>query len=69
MSASNRPPDPKKLPVPFKGNTVRDDHQAIEWASGTRGAGKVPETFEWQTNPKQHQEERGAGDADTVISK
>jgi hypothetical protein len=71
MSASNHPADPKKLPVPFKPPSGSRDieHQASEWASGSRGGGSVPADVNWHTNPKQHQEERGAGDADQVLSK
>lgn len=71
MSASHHPVDPKKLPVVYKAPAgARDiEHQLVEWASGSRGGGKVPADFEWCTNPKQHQEERGAGDADKPVSK
>ena len=70
MSASNHH-DPKKLPVPYKPNAADRDieHQAQEWSSGSRGGGKVPADFEWKTNPKQHQEERGAADAEAPVSK
>lgn len=62
MSVSNHPTDPKKLPVVYKPRVARDiDHQEEEWVSGSRGGGSVPADFGWQTNPKQHQEERGAG--------
>ena len=69
MSANNHPPDPKKLPVPLKGNTVLDTHQATEWASGTRGGGKLPADFEWRTNPKQHQEEYGSSEVEPLDPK
>ncbi len=71
MSSSSHPPDPKKLPVPYKPQgTARDiEHHTQEWTSGSRGGGKVPDDFGWVSNPKQYQEERGAGDADTVLSK
>jgi hypothetical protein len=50
--------DPKKQPLVWKEGSTRDlDHQAKEWASGTRGGGKVPKDFAWATNPKQTQEE------------
>lgn len=69
--SSNHPADPKKLPVPYKAPTgARDiEHHTHEWSSGTRGGGKVPDDLGWHSNPKQYQEERGAGDADAVISK
>lgn len=72
MGASNKPTDPKKLPVPFKGRPMTDIvHQDTEWGTGAkgRGGGKVPADFTWGTNPKQHQEERGAAEADAPISK
>ena len=57
--------DSNKLPVPYKPETKQDDlfHQTHEWTSGKRGGGKVPSDFEWRTNPKQHQEERGVDGA------
>ena len=72
MGSSNKPSDPKKLPVPFKGRPTTDIvHQDAEWGTGSeqRGGGKVPADFTWGTNPKQYQEERGAGEAETPISK
>lgn len=36
------------------------EHHLQEWSSGTRGGGKVPEDFGWNTNPKQYQEEYGS---------
>jgi len=72
MGASNKPTDPKKLPVPFKGRPMTDiAHHDTEWGTGgkQRGGGKVPVDFTWGSNPKQHQEERGASDADAPISK
>lgn len=71
MSASNTPGDPKKLPVPFKPKaSPKQDlvHQTQEWTSGGRGGGSVPADFTWGTNPKQHQEERGAAEAEKPIS-
>jgi hypothetical protein len=71
MGASNKPSDPTKLPVPWKGRTTTDIvHHDAEWGTGEkgRGGGKVPTDFSWGTNPKQHQEERGAGEADKPIS-
>lgn len=72
MGSSNKPSDPKKLPVPFKGRPTTDIvHQESEWSTGQsrRGGGKVPTDFSWGTNPKQYQEERGSGEAETPISK
>ena len=71
MSASHHPVDPKKLPVVYKPPAGEQDaeYQRSQWASGSRGGGKVPADLEWVTNPKQHQEERGAGDADKPVSK
>ncbi|MBL9036932.1 MAG: hypothetical protein JNG84_00325 [Archangium sp.] len=70
-ASSKHAVDPSQLPVPYSPRTGRQDieHQRNEWASGTRGGGSVPADFEWGTNPKQHQEERGAADADTIISR
>ena len=69
--ASNSSHNPKKLPVPYKPAERQSDlvHQANEWSSGTRGGGFVPPDFGWGTNPKQHQEERGSGEAEKPISK
>lgn len=72
MGSSNKPSDPKKLPVPYKGRPATDIvHHDQEWGTGAsgRGGGKVPSDFAWGTNPKQYQEERGAGEAETPISK
>jgi hypothetical protein len=72
MGASNKPSDPKKLPVPFKGRPTTDIvHHHQEWSTGQsgRGGGKVPSDLGWPTNPKQYQEERGAGEAEAPISK
>ena len=73
MSSSNKV-DPKKLPVPWrKGAVAATDpdlaHHEKEWWSGQRGSGKVPADLEWKTNPKQSQEENGAGNLTTPISK
>lgn len=55
--------DPKKLPVPMRPRADTDlEHHRKEWTSGTRGGGSVPKDFSWPTNPKQQQEEYGAGD-------
>lgn len=65
MGSSNKPSDPKKLPVPFKGRPNTDIvHHHVEWGTGAaqRGGGKVPADFVWGTNPKVNQEERGAAD-------
>ena len=35
------------------------NHQVLDWSSGSRGGGKVPDDFGWTTNPKQYQEENG----------
>ncbi len=54
--------DAKKLPVPYKpeaGKPADVIHHQREWTSGQRGGGKVPADFEWNTNPKQWQEEHG----------
>ncbi|MEW6434023.1 MAG: hypothetical protein AB1730_21180 [Myxococcota bacterium] len=62
--------DPTRLPVPYTppANARPDiDHHLHEWTSGTRGGGKVPKDFTWGTNPKQTQEEFGAGDADRPL--
>ena len=67
--SSNHITDPKKLPKPFKADANHDlEHQNQEWVSGTRGGGSVPADIKW-TNPKQHQEERGAADAERPVSK
>jgi hypothetical protein len=71
MGASNKPADPTKLPVPWRGRTRSDIvHHDSEWGVGerARGGGRVPPDFSWGSNPKQYQEERGAGDAETPIS-
>ena len=69
--ASNSSHNPKNMPVPYKPAERQADivHQSVEWSSGTRGGGFVPPDFGWGTNPKQHQEERGSGEAETPISK
>jgi hypothetical protein len=72
MGSSNKPSDPKKLPVPFTGGPTTDIvHHDTEWGTGReqRGGGKVPSDFTWGSNPKQHQEERGAGEAEKPSSK
>lgn len=70
MSSPNHDADPRNLPVPWTARPEADiEHQRREWTSGTRGGGRVPPTFTWPTNPKQHQEEYGAGEADKPISK
>jgi len=65
MGGNNRPVDPRKVPVVYKPKPgVRDlDYHSAEWTSGQRGGGSVPADFHWRTNPKQHQEERGAPNA------
>ncbi len=61
MSESHE--DPKKLPVPLRPRADTDiEHHRKEWSSGSRGGGSVPKDFGWPTNPKQQQEENGAGD-------
>ncbi len=63
MSHGHGPVDPKSAPVPWKsraGNSPDIAHHQREWTSGTQGGGKVPADFEWNSNPKQSQEERGA---------
>jgi len=74
MSASNKPVDPRKLPVPWRKGAGADtdtdlEHHAKEWWSGERGGGKVPADLDWKTNPKQYQEENGAGNVTAPISK
>ena len=57
--------DSNKLPVPYKGDGQRPTdifHHTNEWTSGKRGGGKVPADFEWRSNPKQWQEEKGTND-------
>lgn len=58
-----------RLPVPWKADLSRApdiEHHTKEWTSGARGGGYVPDDFEWGTNPKQEQEEKGvtAGHSD-----
>ncbi len=58
--------NPAKLSLPLpterrpKDDTRDQRHQTKEWVSGTRGGGKLPADFGWNTNPKQWQEEHGA---------
>jgi hypothetical protein len=48
--------------LPLKSVPTNDlDYHTQHWTSGTRGGGKVPKDFGWRTNPKQAQEELGAG--------
>jgi hypothetical protein len=55
----------KNLPIPFEPKVVNDlAYHEKHWTSGQRGGGYVPLDFTWGTNPKQHQEERGAAEAD-----
>jgi hypothetical protein len=62
MGSSNHPADPKKAPVPWRGQgEAAINHHNREWASGSRGGGAVPKDFEWATSPKQDQEETGVG--------
>lgn len=70
MGSSSKPVDPKKAPVPFKAKPSPDiTHHAQEWTSGRQGGGRVPADFTWGTNPKQHQEERGAAELDAPAAK
>ncbi len=70
MSGSDHDSDPKNLPVPWTARPeVYLEHHRKEWTSGKRGGGTVPKSFTWPTNPKQQQEEFGAGDAEAPISK
>lgn len=70
MASSNHPADPKLLPVPFPARSTADiEHHRREWGSGTRGGGKVPRSFTWNTNPKQLQEENGSGELTRPVSK
>jgi hypothetical protein len=61
--------DPKRLPMKYTppAGPADLDHQHKEWASGSRGGGKVPKDFAWGTNPKQTQEEFGAAEAEKPI--
>ncbi len=58
--------DRSKLSVPLptqrrpRNDSSDSRHHLKEWASGTRGGGKLPPDFGWNTNPKQWQEENGA---------
>jgi hypothetical protein len=62
--------DPKQQALVWKPREERDlDHFTREWWSGTRGGGSVPKDFTWGSNPKQTQEENGAGDAEKPISR
>lgn len=63
VMTSSHPENPKNLPVPWRPRPSHPDisHHEREWWSGTRGGGSVPADFEWRTNPKQYQEERGSG--------
>jgi hypothetical protein len=59
--------DATKLPVPFRPENARSAdilHHQREWTSGQRGGGKVPADYEWSTNPKQWQEERGTNQSE-----
>lgn len=72
MSSLTKPADPKKLPVPWRKGADADpdlEHHRREWWSGERGGGKVPADLDWRTNPKQYQEENGAGTVTAPISK
>lgn len=70
MSSPSHDSDPRNLPVPWTARPEADiEHHRHEWSSGTRGGGRVPKTFSWVTNPKQHQEEFGAGQVEAPISK
>ena len=70
MSGDHPEPDPKNLPVPWTARPDADiEHHRSEWSSGTRGGGHVPKSFTWATNPKEHQEEFGASEAEAPISK
>jgi hypothetical protein len=68
MGSSNKLANPQRKPLPAPSDGSAIVHQTREWASGTRGGGSVPKDFGWGTNPKQHQEERGAAEADKPIS-
>ena len=65
MSGSPKSTDVRKLPVPYRpkaGDTRNGDHFTKEWWSGERGGGKLPQDFEWNSNPKKNQEENGSSD-------
>lgn len=69
MSHSGHPSDPRTQPVPYKPRpgTNELEYQEREWTSGTRGGGTLPADLEWRSNPKQRQEERGAGTANRKV--
>ncbi|MGV3625425.1 MAG: hypothetical protein ACO1OB_31735 [Archangium sp.] len=69
MSSSNHESDPNQLPVPFKARPGDIEHHKREWTSGSRGGGSIPKDFGWNTNPKQQQEENGAGTLKKPVSK
>lgn len=57
---------PLALPTqPASGKTDMDYH-VRQWTSGSQGGGRVPDDFEWGTNPKQNQEENGASNLETA---
>jgi hypothetical protein len=62
--SDHHPTDPRRLPVVWRERGERDlGYHQNEWTSGTSGGGSVPRDFAWPTNPKQHQEEYGSGQA------
>lgn len=58
--------DPKQLPALYRPpqGGLDIEHHTKEWTSGGMGGGKVPADFEWASNPKVTQEERGANHSD-----
>lgn len=36
------------------------DYHLKDWSAGKRGGGRVPADYEWNSNPKQYQEENGS---------
>jgi hypothetical protein len=61
--SSSHSSDASKLPVPYKPDSSRapdSTYHTREWTSGKQGGGSVPDDLEWNTNPKQWQEEHGS---------
>jgi hypothetical protein len=65
VTTSSRSHHPSGLSAP----KTSLDHQTKEWASGSRGGGKLPADFEWRTNPKQQQEETGDAEGESQAEK
>jgi hypothetical protein len=61
---SNRTTSAKaeRPPLTYRGPAEGDlEYFTRQWWSGARGDGSVPADLSWTSNPKQHQEEEGAG--------